>query len=77
MIVQRFYTVMHWVALFVLSVGIYFAYAWAASYLNENLFATLPLTFHTGHFYLTLLVTVGVCFIVDLFFFAFHFNILP
>lgn len=75
MIVQRYYTALNWISILLLSVGLYFGYSWAANYLNANLFATMPHTFHSIHFYFTLLLTVALCFLLDLFFFSYHFNV--
>jgi hypothetical protein len=62
------------VSIILLSVGLYFSYIWAANYYNETLHSTMPHTFSSPHFILTVAVTTGMCYITDLFYVSYIFN---
>ena len=75
MVFQRFFTVWSFIAIFLLSMGVYYAFMWACNWVSiSNTHATILQLHSTLLYYLTILLCVGLCFSVDLFHRAFIFN---
>lgn len=68
MVQMRHFTRANWVAILVLSIGIYYAFMWVCNYLEVSwTFATI-LEMHLSQlYYLTIGMCVMLCFAVDLF----------
>lgn len=65
MLYQRYYTYLNWLSLSIFSSFLYFAYIWYANYFGTTVSHTLVISFGSPHFYLTILLTVVMCYIVD------------
>lgn len=74
---MRYFCFMNILALVPLSVLIYYAFVWAASYVPiSNTYATVVELHKSPLFYLTVFLIVGFCYVVDLFMVSFKFNFL-
>lgn len=77
MVFMRFYTYWNFLSIFVLSIGIYYAFVWICDYMYFSwTYATILEMHKTQLYYLTILLCVGLCFSVDLFITGFTFNFL-
>lgn len=73
---SKYMTWINLVSIFFLSVGIYFIYVWASNYTGFSLtYMSIPTIWGSGHFYLTVLVCVVFCYIIDLFITSWQFEI--
>jgi len=77
MVSMRSFTFWSWFAILFTSIAIYYGFMWAANYVTiGNTYATVMEMHMTPLYYLTIGLCVILCFAVDLFQRAFHFNIL-
>ena len=76
MVQMRFFTKWNFLCIFVLSIGIYYAFMWACNYLTlSNTYGTILEMHHSPLYYLTIGICVMLCFGFDLFFRGLSFNI--
>jgi len=68
MVFMRYYTFWNFLAIFILSIGIYYAFVWTCNWVYiSNTYASI-VELHKSHlYYLTVGLCVVVCFVVDLF----------
>ena len=77
MVNERFYSFLNLFTIFVLSIFIYYAFLWICNEMTFSHTYATALELHiTPHYYLTVLLCTGLCFIVDLFKTSFTFNFL-
>ncbi len=76
MINSKYMTWINLVSIFFLSLGIYFIYVWASNYTGFSLtYMSIPTIWSSAHFYLTVIVCVTFCYIIDMFITSFQFEI--
>lgn len=74
---MRYFTGYSWLAILVLSVGIYYAFMWACNWLSPSkTYATIIEMHMSPLYYLTCGLCIMICFSIDLFFKGVSFNIL-
>lgn len=61
----KFWSVLSFIALIFLSLGLYIAYMWISNYLNTSVTGTIYLAFTTLEIYLTVFLCTGVVLVVD------------
>ena len=61
----RFWSVLTFVALVFLSLGLYIAYMWISNVVKTSVQGTIPVAYRTLETYLTVFVCTGVVLIVD------------
>lgn len=72
----RFYTYIHLIALLVLSFLVYYGYMWISNYVEySHTYATIVTVHKSPLFYLTVLLCIGMTFVVDMFINAYEFNV--
>ena len=77
MVQMRYFTGYNFLAIFILSMGIYYAFVWACNYLPlSNTYGTILEMHLSPLYYLTIGLCVMLCFAIDLFYRSFYFNIL-
>jgi len=77
MIQMRYITGYNFLAIFILSMGIYYVFVWMCNYLPlSNTYGTILEMHLSPLYYLTIGLCVMLCFAIDLFYRSFHFNIL-
>lgn len=77
MVQMKYFTRQNFVAIIVLSIGIYYAFMWVCNYLTaSNTYATILEMHLSPLYYLAIGLCVALCFCVDLFIRAFFFNVL-
>ena len=75
MMQMRYYSYWNFIAIFLLSVGIYYAFVWIANIVwFSNTYVTVYQMHSSPLFYLTVFLIVGTLFVVDLFVTSFRFN---
>lgn len=68
MVTSRYFTWFNMISIFFLSLGIYFTYVWASNYTGfSNTYASVPEIFGSPLYYLTVVLCVSFCYIVDIF----------
>ena len=78
MVCTRYYTFWNFLAIFILSFGIYYAYMWIANWLTfDKTYASIIEMHKSPLFYLTIGLCCILCFSVDLFLNSFKFNFFP
>lgn len=73
MLFERFFSVLNFIAIGLLSLGIYYAYTWVSNYMIASVFSSMPITLSSYHYYFTMVISVAACIIPDLFIMAFYF----
>jgi len=74
---MRYFTKYNFIAIFILSIFIYYAFVWACNYFTASkTYATILEMHYSPLYYLTIGLCVMLCFSIDLFYRGFHFNIL-
>jgi len=77
MVQMRYFTKYNFIAIFLLSICIYYAFVWACNYFTaSNTYATILVMHHSPLYYLTIGLCVMLCFSIDLFYRGVYFNIL-
>lgn len=77
MVFMRFYSVWNFVAIFVLSLGIYYAFIWIANLVTISwTYMTIGELHLTHLYYLTVFLCAGFAFFTDYFVTSFKFNFL-
>ena len=77
MVQMRYFTKYNFLAIFILSMGIYYAFVWLCNYLPlSNTYGTILEMHLSPLYYLTIGLCVMLCFAIDLFYRSVHFNIL-
>lgn len=77
MLQMRYWSYWNFIALFPLSVMIYYAFMWIANIVTiSHTYETVGEMHFSPHYYLTVFFCVGTCFIVDLSVTSFKFNFL-
>lgn len=77
MVQMRHFTLYNFIAIIILSVGIYYAFMWVCNYLPlSNTYVTIVEMHLSPIYYLTIGLCVVLSFCVDLFYRAVHFNML-
>ena len=73
---MRYFTYWSLLAILVLSLGIYYAFMWVCNYLQAtNTYASIIEIHLSALYYLTIGLCIMLCFSVDLFVRAWHFNV--
>lgn len=73
---MRYFVWQSFLAILVLSLGIYYAFMWVCNYLaSTNTYGTIPEIHLGANYYLTIGVCVVACYSVDLLFTALKFNV--
>lgn len=68
----RFYTIFHFIAIFLCSFLVYYSYVWVSNYLTFSYTYSMIGVLHTSPlFYLTVLLVGGGTFVIDMFIHAF------
>lgn len=76
MVFIRFYTIFNFIAIFLFSLCIYFAYIWITNILSfSHTIYTINILHQSPLFYLTVFFCVGTTFAFDLFFTGLKFNL--
>ena len=74
---MRYWCQWNFIAIFLLSIAIYYAFVWIANLMSiSKTYVTVLQLHNSPQFYLTVFLCVGTCFIVDLFITSFKFNFL-
>jgi hypothetical protein len=77
MVQMRYFTSYNFITIFILSIGIYYAFVWVCNYLPAtNTYATIVEMHKSPIYYLTIGFCVMLCFAIDLFYRSIYFNIL-
>jgi hypothetical protein len=72
---MRYFTRQNFVAILILSLGIYYAFVWACNWLSASwTYATIIEMHQSPYYYLTIGMCVAVCFMADLFIRSYEFN---
>jgi hypothetical protein len=72
---MRYYTIVNFIAIFVLSLGIYYAFMWIVNGLTfSKTYASITLIHESPLYFLTIFLCVGLTFVVDLFLKGIEFN---
>jgi len=73
---MRYFVWQSFLAIIVLSFGIYYAFMWTCNYLSStNTFATIPVIHMGANYYLTIGICVVACYSVDLLVTGLRFNV--
>jgi hypothetical protein len=76
MLTSRYFTWLNLCCIFFLSLGIYFIYVWGSNYTGFSAtYQSIPTIFQSSHYYLSVIVCVGFCFLIDLLVQAWRFEI--
>jgi len=76
MVFERFFTWINFVAIFLLSVGLYLGYVWLGNYMEaSNTFSSIQTIFSSPHFYLTVIVCTALAYAIDIFKTSYSFEI--
>jgi len=76
MVTSRYLTWINLFSIFILSLGVYIAYMWGSNYTGfSNTYMSMETIFSSPHYYLTVILCVSFCYILDLFFEAWKFEI--
>lgn len=75
MVYSRYYTDWNLVAIFALSIFIYFAYMWITNWITaSHTYLSIVQLHKTQIYYTTVLLCTGLSFVTDLFITSFNFN---
>ncbi|CDW77273.1 phospholipid-translocating p-type flippase family [Stylonychia lemnae] len=76
MTTSRYFTWINLVSIYILSLGVYVAYMWGSNYTGfSNTYLSMVTIFQSPHYYLTVFLCVGFCYLTDLFIEAWKFEI--